>query len=100
VTPYMVAILALLIPSGLGVTAANVATIAGFSTGPLLVSFLVAGGHFTAAILATAAGFVVVWILVIAFARRLRRQPGFGQLKALCDGASGGGTQVRYGTHV
>ncbi len=83
VTPYMVAILALLIPSGIGVTAANVATIAGFSAGPLLISFMVAGGTFTAAILLTAAGFVVVLLLFVLFVRRLDRSPGFDRLKKL-----------------
>ena len=83
VTPYMVAILALLIPSGLGVTAANVATIVGFSTGPLLISFMIAGGTFTAAILLTAAGFVVVLILFALYVRMLGRTPGFDRLKSL-----------------
>lgn len=84
VTPYMVAILALLVPSGAGVTSANVATIVGFAAGPLLVSFMVAGGVFTPAIVATAAGFVVVWILYVWFVRRLRREAGLDGLKAQC----------------
>jgi Major Facilitator Superfamily len=84
VTPYMVAILALLIPSGLGVTTANVATIAGFSTGPFLISFFVAGGSFTPAILVTAGGFVLVLTLFVLFVRLLGRQPGFERLKSQC----------------
>jgi predicted MFS family arabinose efflux permease len=84
VTPYMVAILALLVPSGMGVTGANIATITGFSAGPLLISYLVTDGGFTPAILVTAVGFVLVWILLALFMRGLRRQAGFGQLKANC----------------
>jgi Major Facilitator Superfamily len=84
VTPYMVAILALLIPSGLGVTTANVATIAGFSTGPWLISFLVAGGAFTAAIFVTTAGFIFVLLLFVLFVRLLGQTPGFDRLKAQC----------------
>jgi MFS family permease len=84
VTPYMVAILALLVPSGGGVTSANVATIVGFAAGPFLVSFMVAGGQFTPAIIVTAAGFVVVWILYVWFVRRLRREAGLDGLKAQC----------------
>jgi MFS family permease len=84
VTPYMVTILALLVPSGMGVTAANIATITGFSAGPLLISYFVADGRFTPAILATVAGFVVVWILLALFMRGLRRQDGFERLKANC----------------
>jgi predicted MFS family arabinose efflux permease len=83
-TPYMIAILALLVPSGAGVTAANVATIIGFSTGPFLVSFMVAAGTFTPAILVTAAGFIVVWILYASFARSLSRTVGHDRLKAVC----------------
>lgn len=84
VTPYMVAILALLVPSGAGVTSANVATIVGFAAGPFLVSFMVAGGAFAPAIVVTAAGFVVVWVLYAWFMRRLRREDGLDDLKALC----------------
>jgi predicted MFS family arabinose efflux permease len=84
VTPYMVAILALLVPSGVGVTAANVATIVGFAAGPFLVSFMVAGGAFAPAIVVTAAGFVVVLVLYAWFVRRLGREPGLDRLKALC----------------
>jgi predicted MFS family arabinose efflux permease len=84
VTPYMVAILALLVPSGMGVTAANIVTITGFAAGPLLISYLVSDGGFTPAILATAVGFVVVWILLALFMRGLRRQDGFERLKANC----------------
>lgn len=86
VTPYFVAILAKLIPSGMGVTAANIATIAGFSTGPFLVSFLVAKNEFGPSILLTAAGFIVVYVLVYAFARTLQRtSSGYTELKVLCD---------------
>lgn len=84
VTPYMVAILALLIPSGIGVTTANIATIVGFSAGPFLVSFMVAAGVFTPAILATAAGFVIVLVLFVLFVRGLGRAAGLDRLKALC----------------
>lgn len=84
VTPYMVAILALLVPSGAGVTSANVATIVGFAAGPFLVSFMVADGSFAPAIVATAAGFVVVWVLYAWFMQRLRREAGLDDLKALC----------------
>ena len=84
VTPYMVAILALLVPSGVGVTAANVATIVGFAAGPFLVSFMVAGGAFAPAIVVTAAGFVLVLFLYVWFVRRLGQQPGYERLKALC----------------
>jgi MFS family permease len=90
VTPYVVAILALLIPNGLGVTAANIAIITGFSAGPFLVSFIVADGRFTSAIVASAAGFVFVWILLALFVRGLRRQAGFDRLKALSLGAPAG----------
>lgn len=84
VTPYMVAILALLVPSGMGVTGANIATITGFSAGPLLVSYLVSDGRFAPAILATVAGFLAVWILLAVFMRGLRRLGGFERLKANC----------------
>lgn len=95
VTPYMVAILALLIPSGVGVTAANIATITGFSVGPFLISFIVAGGAFAPAILLSAAGFVVVWILLAMFVYVLGRQTaGFDRLKALCIGPAGAGEKI------
>ncbi|MCG8369749.1 MAG: MFS transporter, partial [Proteobacteria bacterium] len=85
VIPYFVAILAMLVPSGLGVTAANVMTIAGFSTGPFVISFIVGGGDFTVSILVTAAGFVAVFVLVRLFARRLDAAPGeLAPLRALC----------------
>ena len=44
VTPYFIAILANLIPKGLGVSTANVVTIAGYAAGPFLVSFMVSKG--------------------------------------------------------
>lgn len=84
VTPYMVAILALLVPSGMGVTAANIVTITGFAAGPMLISYLVSDGGFTPAILVTAVGFVAVWILLALFMRGLRRQEGFERLKTNC----------------
>lgn len=84
VTPYLVAILALLVPTGMGVTAANIVTITGFAAGPLLISYLVSDNGFTLAILATAVGFVAVWILLTLFMRGLRRQEGFERLKATC----------------
>lgn len=74
-TPYFVAILANLIPSGLGVTLANIMTIAGFSTGPFLVSFLVANGDFELSIVLTAVGFLIVGLLVYFFSRILRNGP-------------------------
>ena len=87
VTPYMIAILALLIPSGFGVTAANIATVTGFSAGPFLISFLIAGGDFTLSILVTAAGFVIVLILLMTFVRVLDLQiTGLDRLKTLCVG--------------
>jgi MFS family permease len=89
VTPYFVAILAMLVPSGLGVTAANIMTIAGFSTGPLVISFMVGSGDFTVSILVTAAGFVIVFVLVHLFARRLEGAPTeLAPLRALCTPAS------------
>ena len=85
VTPYFVAILAMLVPSGFGVTAANVMTIAGFSTGPFVISFVVASGDFTLSILITGIGFVIVLFLVHLFARRLDRGPAeLAPLRSLC----------------
>lgn len=84
VTPYIIAILALLVPSGMGVTAANIATITGFSAGPLLISYLVSDGRFTPAILATVAGFLAVWVLLALFMRALRSLGGFERLRANC----------------
>jgi len=72
VTPYFIAILALLVPSGRGVTIANVATIVGFSTGPLAVSFLLGGNDFQLPILLTAAGFILAGTLVFVFSRTLQ----------------------------
>jgi hypothetical protein len=84
VAPYMVAILALLIPSGLGVTAANIGMVTGFAAGPFVISFLVTGGDFTSALVVTAAGFVAAGILFAGFARCLSREAGLERLKALC----------------
>ena len=89
VTPYFVAILAMLVPSGLGVTAANISTIAGFSIGPFLLSFMIVNDDFQPAILLTAAGFFVAFILFVYFVRLLRRSPGGeGQLKAVTTATS------------
>jgi MFS family permease len=86
VTPYFVAILANLIPAGMGVTMANIMTIAGFSTGPFVISFLVANNDFRPSILLTAAGFVVVYLLVFAFWRILKKPTsGYAELKELCE---------------
>lgn len=82
--PYIVATLAMLVPSGFGVSAANVGMVTGFATGPFLISFLVTGGDFTVALLVTAAGFVVALILFAWFAHRLGRVTGLEGLKALC----------------
>ena len=85
VTPYFVAILALLVPNGFGVTAANISTIAGFSTGPFIVSFLIANNDFRFSTMLTAAGFIVVFILVLLFARLLKgTQNADDQLKTHC----------------
>ncbi len=85
VTPYFIALLAGLIPSGFGVSTANIATLAGFSTGPFLVSFLVAGDRFQPTILLTATGFVIVIALVVIFARALRENSqGRQRIGALC----------------
>ena len=84
VTPYFIALLASLIPSGFGVSAANIATLAGFSTGPLLVSFLVTNDDFRASIVLTAAGFLLVFAIVVVFSRALQKstlgQERIGQL--------------------
>ena len=72
VTPYFIALLAAIIPYGFGVSAANIATLAGFSTGPFLVSFLVAGDDFRPTIMLTAAGFVLVCGMVVSFSRALK----------------------------
>lgn len=84
VAPYMVAILALVVPSGIGVTAANIGMVTGFAAGPLVVSFLVTGGDFTSALIVTAVGFVVSGILFVCFGHRLGRAAGLERLKALC----------------
>ncbi len=75
VTPYFVAILATMVPSGLGVTAANITTIAGFSTGPFIVSFMIANDDFELAILMTVTGFVVAFLIFLYFVRRLQKLP-------------------------
>jgi hypothetical protein len=85
VTPYFVAILAMLIPSGFGVTAANISTIAGFSTGPFLVSFMITDDNFQPAILVTAAGFITIFVLIVIFAQLLKRSSvADRELKKLC----------------
>ena len=73
VTPYFFALLASLIPSGLGVSAGNIATMAGFSTGPFLVSFLVANDDFRSSIVLTAVGFLFVCAIVMVFSRALQK---------------------------
>jgi predicted MFS family arabinose efflux permease len=86
VTPYFIAILANLIPKGLGVSTANVVTIAGFSAGPFLVSFMVASNDFRLSIFLTAVGFIVVYAMVVLFSRILRREPdGYTELKESCE---------------
>jgi MFS family permease len=86
VTPYFIAFLALLIPSGLGVSSANIAMMAGFSTGPFIVSFLIAGDDFRPSIILTAAGFVVVLGMVYFFSRFLQdKSVGQERVKQLCE---------------
>ena len=91
VTPYFIALLASLIPSGFGVSAANIATLVGFSTGPLLVSFLIAGDDFRASILLTAAGFLLVFGIVMIFSLALERsvqgQARLGRLAGFRQGS-------------
>lgn len=87
VAPYMVAMLAVLVPSGMGVTAANIGMVTGFAAGPFLISFLVADGDFTSALIVTAAGFVVSGILFLLYRQRLVREPGLDRLKSLCLGS-------------
>ena len=85
VTPYFIAILATLVPSGRGVTAANIVTMAGVSVGPFLLSFMIANGDFRPSIVLTAAGFVVVIALLWCFARKLEHTAiGHEQLKKQC----------------
>lgn len=85
VTPYFMAILATLIPSGLGVTLANIAIMAGFSIGPFLVSFMIANNDFRPSILLTAAGFAVALVFLWCFAHRLKSAAtGYEQLKLRC----------------
>ena len=72
VTPYFIALLACLIPSGTGVAAANVATLAGFSTGPVLVSLVISGNSFRLSIILTAAGFLLVCGIVLVFCSAAR----------------------------
>ncbi len=75
VTPYFVAELSRIVPRGLGVLAANIVTITGFSTGPFLVSLLVRDNDFIPSVALTAVGFVVVLLLLLLFAGLSRRQP-------------------------
>jgi len=72
VTPYFIVLLALIVPSGRGVSSANVATLTGFSVGPFLVSFLLFDANFRPAIFFTAGGFMVVLILMLVFTFRLK----------------------------
>ena len=86
VTPYFIAILANLIPKGLGVSTANVVTIAGYAAGPFLVSFMVANNDFRLSIFLTAFGFIVVYAMVVFFSRILRREAdGYTELKESCE---------------
>ena len=85
VTPYFIAILANLIPNGIGVSIANVVTMAGYTAGPFIVSFMVASNDFQLSILVTASGFIVVYVMIILFSRILRREPtGHIELKEHC----------------
>ena len=85
VTPYFIAILANLIPKGIGVSIANVVTMAGFTAGPFIVSFMVASNDFQLSILVTASGFIVVYAMIVLFSRILRREPtGHIELKEHC----------------
>ena len=86
VTPYFIAILANLIPNGIGVSIANVVTMAGYTAGPFIVSFMVASNDFQLSILVTASGFIVVYAMIILFSRILRREPtGYIKLKKHCQ---------------
>ena len=86
VTPYFIAILANLIPKGLGVSTANVVTIAGYAAGPFLISFMVANNDFRLSIFLTAFGFIVVYAMVVFFSRILRREAdGYTELKESCE---------------
>jgi len=85
VTPYFIALLALLVPSGLGVSTANVATLLGFSTGPYLLSYLIEDNKFRPSIILTALGFLIVISLVFWFSRMLRRTEGLQSVKAVCE---------------
>ena len=85
VTPYFIAILANLIPKGIGVSIANVVTMAGYTAGPFIVSFMVASNDFQLSILVTASGFIVVYAMIVLFSRILRREPtGHIELKEHC----------------
>ena len=86
VTPYFIAILANLIPKGLGVSTANVVTIAGYAAGPFLLSFMVANNDFRLSIFLTAVGFIVVYALIVLFSRILKREAdGYTELKESCE---------------
>ena len=86
VTPYFIAILANLIPKGLGVSTANVVTIAGYAAGPFLISFMVANNDFRLSIFLTAFGFIVVYAMVVFFSRILRTEAdGYTELKESCE---------------
>ncbi|MDC3015809.1 hypothetical protein OA010_03235, partial [Luminiphilus sp.] len=72
VTPYFVAELSRTIPRGLGVLAANIVTITGFSLGPYLVSLLIHDDDFIPSVLLTAVGFVAVLFLLLVYSRLSR----------------------------
>ena len=85
VTPYFMAILATLIPSGRGVTAGNIAIMAGFAGGPYLLSFNLANDDFRPSILLTAVGLSVALVVLVCFAQKLRNAPdAYDDLKQQC----------------
>lgn len=84
-TPYFMAILATLIPSGRGVTAGNIAIVAGFAIGPYLLSFMLANDDFRPSILLTAVGLSVALVVLVYFARKLKNAPNaYDDLKQQC----------------
>ncbi len=90
VTPYFIVLLAKIVPSGRGVSSANVATLLGFSAGPFLVSFLLSDSDFKPAIFLTAAGFLVVLGLMLLFAHKLKAETrGNAELQILSGNLPG-----------
>lgn len=85
VTPYFMAILATLIPSGRGVTAGNIVIVTAFALGPYLLSFLVANDEFRPSIILTAVGLAAALGVFVYFARMLRNAPAvYDELKQHC----------------